>query len=328
LIVVMPTIMAQPPDKSPPNEQTKKATKTRPPIEVFVDPNKAGPDFAIQGEYISIPTDQPKCAAQVIAKADGRFDILLLAGGLPGAGWNEKPGVRLAAERRGELVTIVDPDFDGVIVPGQMSLNKAGTAWTLHNVQRVSPTIGRPPPPNAKILFDGTSADLWERGRVVEGNLLRCGATTKAMFGDFQLHLEFRTPFVPRARGQNRGNSGVYLQGRYEVQILDSFGLEGKNNECGGIYETFAPRINMCFPPLSWQTYDIDFRAARVENGKKVADAEVTVRHNDVVIHDRVKIPGLTGNATRPENGTPGPITLQDHGTLVVFRNIWVVETK
>ena len=150
---------------------------------------------------------------------------------------------------------------------------------------------------------------------------------TKRQFKDFKLHIEFRTPFMPKARGQGRGNSGVYLQGRYEVQVLDSYGLEGQDNECGGIYKVGAPLVHMCLPPAQWQTYDITFRAPRFDNaGGKVDDAVVTVVHNGVAIHDQRKIPGPTGGALDTNVAEPGGLYLQDHGNPVRFRNIWLVE--
>jgi hypothetical protein len=131
---------------------------------------------------------------------------------------------------------------------------------------------------------------------------------------------------MPRARGQGRGNSGVYIQKRYEVQILDSFTLSGAPNECGGLYRQRPPDLNMAFPPLSWQTYDIDFTAARFNiDGDKVKNARVTVVHNGVVIHDDVELPNKTGAGDR-EGPTPGPIRFQWHNDLVHFRNLWIVE--
>ena len=129
---------------------------------------------------------------------------------------------------------------------------------------------------------------------------------------------------MPTARGQGRGNSGIYVQGRYELQVLDSFALGGQNNECGGIYSISEPIVNMCLPPLVWQTYDIDFVAARYDNsGEKIQNASVTVGHNGVLIHDDLELThGTPGR--HPEGPEPEALFLQDHGNSVVFRNIWV----
>jgi hypothetical protein len=150
------------------------------------------------------------------------------------------------------------------------------------------------------------------------------GLVSKKEFGDFKLHVEFNIPYMPDAKGQARGNSGVYLQGRYEIQVLDSYGLKSQDNDCGGIYKQYAPAVNACKPPLQWQTYDITFRAPRVADGKVVEPARVTVVHNGLTIHDDREIKptpgGIDGDATK----TTGPIFLQNHGNPVQFRNIWV----
>ena len=291
----------------------------------FIEPEAAGADFAVQGEYSG-----ENSAAQVVALGGDKFHIVGWSGGLPGTSPDVEKKVEVDAKREGDKVVFDESGWKGAIVGEELTgTNDEGRTWKLQKVIRKSPTLGAKAPAGATILFDGTDASAWHNGKVDERGFLQRGVKSKQSFGDMTLHIEFRTPFQPAARGQGRGNSGVYLQDRYECQVLDSFGLEGQNNECGGIYTIAKPRLNMCFPPLSWQTYDIDFEAARFDSaGKKTRNAVVTVKHNGVVIHDRVELPKTTGGAGSKESGEPGPIQLQDHGDPVVFRNIWVVEKK
>jgi len=141
------------------------------------------------------------------------------------------------------------------------------------------------------------------------------------------LHAEFLVPFMPTGKMESRGNSGIYIQERYEIQILDSFGQRMAANECGGVYRQIAPTLNMSFPPLVWQTFDIDFTSARWEGDKKMKNAVVRVRHNGVLIHDRVEIKSKTGQG-KPEGPEPLPIYFQFHGDPIYFQNLWVVESK
>ncbi|MHC4908252.1 MAG: family 16 glycoside hydrolase [Planctomycetota bacterium] len=191
------------------------------------------------------------------------------------------------------------------------------------------------PPPGATVLFGGNSTDAWSHGDGSdvkwdrEGDEMivrrRTGSIqTRERFEDMILHVEFMCPDNPDAvKGQGRSNSGVYLQGRYEVQVLDSFGLEPMANGCGAIYSVRAPTVNAARAPGEWQSYLIDFKAPRWSpENEKLAPAMLTVVHNGVVIHDRVSVPRSTG-AGAAEGPTPGHLFLQDHGNPVRFRNIW-----
>ena len=292
--------------------------------QVTIDPKEAGPDYAVQGEYQG--KDGPALGCQVIALGDGQFRAVFLPGGLPGEGWDGKTRVQVNGKTSGEAAVFEAPDagWSARLTDGKLTGKTGeGTEFSLARVVRHSKTEGLKPPAGAQVLFDGTNTDQWVSGRKTEDGLLMEGTQTKKPYRNFTLHLEFMTPFMPKARGQGRGNSGVFLDGRYEIQVLDSFGLTGENNECGGVYSIVKPLVNMCYPPITWQTYDIDFRAPEFENGTKTRSARVTVKHNGVLIHDNVEIPKSTAGGQ--EGPDPGPIQCMNHGNPVRFRNIWVV---
>ncbi len=209
-----------------------------------------------------------------------------------------------------------------------------------------------------KVLFSGSQADMeanWiQRGKpaswkIEDGAMVSVGSdiSTKETYTNYQLHIEFRVPYMPDKKGQARGNSGVFMQGRYEIQILDSYGVkEPGTGDCGAVYHQSGPLVNACKPPLQWQTYDIAYRAPRYdanERTKQIEPARVTVVQNGMVVQNDQVITGLTHIVTTPKPSstspanppkplpppedlsTPGPIRLQFHGNTVAFRNIWII---
>jgi hypothetical protein len=325
----------------------------------IIDPEEAkkDPDFLVQGEYVGEgtkegATDKVKFGAQVIALSKGEFSIYLYEGGLPGDGWmpenkektekkeeakkTDKNAAKRPLEKSPELKgKTVDKEVlvsstvgvEGKIVGDTMTLKSPSAKFELKRVERKSKTLEAKAPASAKVLFDGTTADNFENGTMSADKNLMSEATSKEKFGDYHLHIEFRLSYMPDAQGQARSNSGVYVHDCYEIQVLDSFGLNGENNECGGFYSIRKPDVNMCFPPLVWQTYDIDFTAPKYEGEKKVSNARITVKHNGVTIHDNIELPHATPGR-EDEGPAPRPFYMQGHGNKVEYRNIWVEEKK
>ncbi len=284
-------------------------------IPTWIDPAKAAaddPDFLIQGEYLD-----GKTGIQVVALSKGKFYLSKFQGGLPGAGWDQKkPTVGT---------------FDRKDVKKQIS------SWK--KAQRSSPTLGAKAPEGAVILFDGKANSLI-KGEIKDG-LLWAGSETTGKYGDFHLHVEFRLPYKPSAplSSQDRGNSGLYLQNRYETQVLDTFGLVFNKDWielplqsepaqwCGSFYKVKTPDTPMCLPPLTWQTYDIDFTAPKFDkDGKKIANTRITIVHNGVKIHHDVEMPIGTGAGAKRPEVAKGPIIFQGHGNPTAYRNVWLAE--
>ncbi|MDA0747756.1 MAG: DUF1080 domain-containing protein [bacterium] len=199
-------------------------------------------------------------------------------------------------------------------------------------------TLQASPPKDATVLFNGKDLSNWsKRGggtpewKVDQGILHVVSRTgdivSNESFTDFYLHIEFRCPDMPEATGQAKGNSGIFLHGIYEIQVLDSSGINipGKG-DCGAFYDQFAPLANACKPALEWQAYDIFFRAPRLSaTGEMVENPRATVLLNGIVAQNNVQLLGPTGSASNMDIVASGPLRLQDHKDLVAYRNIWAV---
>jgi len=209
---------------------------------------------------------------------------------------------------------------------------KSGIVWPEPEV--IDPGDATTPPEDGIVLFDGTNLDAWkggERWEIQDGYAISRGSgiVTKEEFGDIQVHLEWASPEKVTGKGQGRGNSGIYLMGKYEVQILDSYDNETYfDGQAGSIYKQSPPMVNACRPPGEWQTYDILWTAPRFhEDGSLKSPAVITVLHNGVVIQNNYELEGATFWHKPPayeKHPETGPISLQFHGNPVRFRNIWV----
>ena len=285
-----------------------------------------------------------KIGCQVIALSDKIFQAVLLPGGLPGGGWDGKNKMLMDGRLEGEGQASFLPtsgkkhylhgnplEFSATrtyppaghqpcsatIAGGQMKGKiQGGPRFILKKTVRKSPSLGAKPPKDALVLFDGTSKDAWKGGRIDAAtkflNTDSRDIHSKQTWMSYKIHLEFMLPYKPTGRGQGRGNSGFYQSEGSEIQVLDSFGLDGLKNECGAVYNNAPPKVNMCFPPLTWQTYDVEL--TRDESGQ----AHISVHHNGVLIHDNLK----------GRKGGPRHFTLQGHGNPLQYRNIWIVEKR
>lgn len=294
----------------------------------YTDPAVTDADFTYQGEYVGAlqaEAGERQVGLQVIALGKGKFHLVVYHGGLPGAGWKKgEKKQELDGERKDGMVFATGEHVAARIQDGMVTmLAKDGSeTGRLKKVVRTSPTLGAGPQPGAVVLFDGKSAEAFDQGRMTADGLLMQGCSSKQKFGSCRVHIEFRTPYQPEDRGQGRGNSGIYVGARYECQMLDSFGLKGENNECGGLYSVKAPDVNMCLPPLTWQTYDIEYTATKYEGDQLVTNPRVTILHNGVLVHDDVELPGERSTTSAPNKPgpEPGPIYLQDHGNPLRYR--------
>jgi hypothetical protein len=305
--------------------------------QVYIEANDFGQDYEMQGEYKGEFTAKDgslkQMGIQIRAMGSGNFVAVFLPGGLPGDGWD---GItRIEAEGRSEFS---EEGFSGTLADGVFSgRNAEGEEFELQKVMRTSPTEDMEPPEGSIVLFDGSNGDEWEpasggfAGKQVSTledgtKALNDGFNSRRKFGDFFLHMEFRMSAMPDARGQSRCNGGLFLHDTYEIQMLETFAYLGTNSELGGVYRLYAPMMNMAYPPLSWQTWDIDFKAPVFENGEKVENARITMKWNGVLVHDDRELRGTAGY--RDEEG-PGKksIHLQERGEpTMFFKNVWVIE--
>lgn len=308
-----------------------KTATVKPAVKTFVE------QLPFQGEYVGNIKRGARfqmVGLQLVARADSGYVAMMYVGGLPGRKWNGKEryeftgtigeGNKIELTSKSIAYQIKQPNPNQTRF--QILTKDNQEIGSFYKIRRASPTLGASAPATAKKLFVGGTVDGLKNAKQNENGTLQPGFLTEDSYQDFLLHVEFRTPFEPKYLGQKRGNSGIYIQRRYEVQILDSFGLISKPNDCGSLYRQRPPATNMSYPPGQWQTYDIRFSPTKWNGDKKVANAKITVFHNGYPIHDDVEIVTKTG-AGQKEGPEAKPILFQNHSNPVEYKNIWIVET-
>ncbi len=319
-------------------------------IELQIMEHNTGDLWVLSGTAVTVPVSNPSASepsfdplGQSYDLSSGRIIKRWDAASL--TDWNTieliASGTQAAQIVNGQWVNgateIQASDGDGGWSPlshGHLALQAEG-AEVYYRSLEVRPLAYLEPPPDAVVLFDGSGTDAWmgpdggAASWVVDGGVLQVvpfsgDLRTHETYDDVRLHLEFQVPATPTSEAhEDRGNSGVYLQGRYEVQILDSFGLDAGSVDCGAVYGVNPPAVNEAFPPGIWQSYDIVFHAPAWDGGTKEAPARLTVVWNGSVVQQDTEVPGPT-RLGDPEAPGPGPIRLQDHWNAVRYRNVWL----
>lgn len=296
-----------------------------------------------QGTYHPDSMTTMKAFAQVVAEGD---DVLyrIVIKATPNEENQDGADIEIYGSRQGSTVHIGDRAggyrWNGQIQNGRLSVrSEYGQHFELDKFVRKSPKEGLKQPQDAVVLLpfeEGVRPDMsawtnsgWKRLGNGAMQVNKGGNNTKEKFGDIEhFHLEFKLPLEPNNRGQGRANSGVYFAGQFEVQVLDSFGLVHTSGDCAGLYNRARARVNACLPPETWQTYDVKFRAPRLNaDGSIKENARITVHHNDIKVQDNVEIP-YSGNRWKGKSEATGPIHLQDHSHPIQYRNIWLVKGK
>lgn len=277
--------------------------------------------------------------AEVITLDDGKYQATLLKA----FDSEDKPLAVIQGEKSNDSVAFTGDDWTGSIKDSHFTGSKGSDHFDLQHIARTSPTLGASPPPGAVVLFDGHNLDAWAKKagkewlkedgpakwKIVDGGAMEVvpGSDciiTHQKFGDSHVHVEFRTLGYPT-------NSGVFLEDRYEANINETYGRYNQSPNAGfdNCTDGVKPRVPPSYPPLEWQTFDIDFRAPRFDAaGKKTENAKATVLFNGVKIYDNQELDLPHGAAARLGEAPTGPLMLQEHGMPLQFRNIWVVEKK
>ena len=300
-----------------------------------------------EGKFIVDNWKDKPIKAQVVGESETAYKVFVFV---------DDQKVELKGETKSGLTTIdgfvdLGRDQGGTYIVCGMIANgvwkgyfqnaKMDAGFEMKRVEDKSPTLGRKAPEGAVVLVADENASQQEREKVFQDNwqiptrwtadgdgsihMQGGNIVAKKEFGDAEIHVEFKTPYMPSSSGQGRGNSGFYVMGRYEIQVLDSFADKPADNLCGGIYQFGTPIAYASFPPNTWQTYDIIFHAPKFDSdGKKVKNAEITMKHNGILVHDNLSLPRCTPGGISGKEAPVGPILIQDHNDMPRFKNVWI----